>query len=46
MADYEALVKFGHSPARALEICIDAKRGDERAITWISMVKYILARTS
>lgn len=32
---YEMLVAFGHSPAKAAEICYDAQRHDEHARYWI-----------
>lgn len=31
----EALKAAGHSPAKAAEICLDAKRGDAYALQWI-----------
>lgn len=36
MADYEVLKAAGHSPAKAAEIELDAKRGDEIAKKWIA----------
>ncbi len=39
MSDYEALKAHGHSPAKAAEIALDAKRGDRCAIAWIAAVR-------
>jgi hypothetical protein len=39
MSNYEALKAAGHSPAKAAEICLDAERGDVRAIQWIKTVR-------
>ncbi len=33
-----ALVKYGHTPVKSLEIALDAERGDPHAIKWIAMV--------
>lgn len=35
---YRQLKRFGHTPAKALEIILDAKRGDRFAFLWIKMV--------
>jgi hypothetical protein len=35
---YRMLVRFGHAPDKALEITIDAKRGDSFARHWIGTV--------
>ena len=35
---YEALKRAGHSPAKAAEIMLDAKRGDNYARRWIAAV--------
>ena len=35
MSLYEALKGAGHSPAKAAEIVLDAKRGDQYAVAWI-----------
>ena len=32
----KALREYGHSSAKALEIAIDAERGDEHAISWVN----------
>lgn len=37
--DYEALKFAGHSAVKALEILIDARRGDQRAIFWVNFCK-------
>jgi len=34
---YELLKSFGHSPAKAAEIVLDASRGDAHAIQWIKI---------
>jgi hypothetical protein len=36
---YNALKSFGHSPQKALEILLDAKRGDRYALNWIRFVR-------
>ena len=41
MTDYQVLTGYGHSFAKALEIILDAKRGDEWAIMWIKFVRQI-----
>lgn len=38
MSVYEALKAHGHSAAKAAEIMLDAKRGDEYARQWIAQV--------
>jgi hypothetical protein len=38
-SDYEALKSFGHSPVKAAEIVLDAKRGNEYARRWIALVR-------
>ena len=38
MSDYETLVAYGHSPAKAAEIVLDASRGDAYAKAWIARV--------
>ena len=39
---YEALKAWGHSPAMAATIVLDAKRGDEHSRKWIKQVrKYV-----
>lgn len=35
-SDYEVLKAAGHSPLKALQITVDANRGDVNAITWIA----------
>ena len=37
--DYSLLVAMGHSPAKAAEIILDAKRGDEHALKWIRLAR-------
>ena len=39
MSDYDVLKAAGHSPAKAAEIALDAKRGDSHAISWIAIVR-------
>jgi hypothetical protein len=39
MTDYEALKLFGHSPAKAKEIILDAKRGDKFSQQYLDLVK-------
>ena len=36
---YAALVGAGHAPVKALEITIDAMRGNRYALQWIHIVK-------
>jgi hypothetical protein len=38
MSNYEALKKAGHSPDKAAEIVLDAKRGHSYAIEWIKVI--------
>jgi len=35
---YEALKAAGHSPMKAAEILLDAKRGDKHALQWLQAV--------
>jgi hypothetical protein len=42
--DYELLKRYGHSPAKAAEIILDAKRGDMFSRNWIARVSHILAQ--
>lgn len=35
---YLALKRAGHSPAKAAEIVLDAKRGDSQALGWIRAI--------
>ena len=35
MTPYDALKAYGHSPAKAAEIALDAKRGDTYALQWL-----------
>jgi hypothetical protein len=37
--NYELLKKAGHSPVKAAEIILDAKRGDAYAIQWINIIR-------
>jgi hypothetical protein len=39
VSDYEALKAHGHSPAKAAEIILDAKRGDLFSRKWIEFVR-------
>jgi hypothetical protein len=39
MTDYEILKHYGHSPAKAAEIALDAKRGDKHALAWLEAVR-------
>ncbi len=39
MSDYEVLKKAGHSPAKAFEIALDAKRGCKDAARWIEILR-------
>jgi len=34
---YELLKQAGHSPAKAAEIALDAKRGDAFALQWVDV---------
>jgi hypothetical protein len=34
---YEALKACGHSPTKAAEIMLDAKRGDKFCVRWIAL---------
>lgn len=38
-ATYELLKKMGHSPFKAAEIALDAARGDEHALIWVSVAR-------
>ena len=35
---YRALVAQGHDPAKAIEILLDAKRGDAHALNWLRVI--------
>lgn len=35
MTDYDLLKAEGHSPAKAAEIVLDARRGDKWALFWV-----------
>lgn len=39
MSDYEILKRAGHSPAKAAEIALDAKRGDKHALAWLTVAR-------
>jgi hypothetical protein len=39
MTDYEALKLLGHTPAKAQEIILDAKRGDDFSQRWLDWAK-------
>lgn len=34
-----AQLKRWHSPAKAVEILLDAKRGSKKALTWIKIIR-------
>lgn len=36
---YRLLVGHGHSPAKAIEIILEAMRGDELALEWIRFMR-------
>lgn len=36
---YRMLTKYGHSPVKALEMIIDARRRDKFALSWIRFVR-------
>lgn len=42
LSDYAALKAYGHSPAKAAEIVLDAKRGDFFSRGWIAVVRKAL----
>ena len=37
--DYSALIAIGHSPLKAAQIALDAKRGDKFSQDWIKLAK-------
>jgi hypothetical protein len=37
MRIYRLLKRQGHSPSKAVEILLDAKRGQEHALNWIGI---------
>lgn len=39
VTDYDALKTFGHSPQKAAEIALDAKRGDDHARRWVNIAR-------
>jgi hypothetical protein len=41
---YAALKRAGFSPAKAVEVLFDAKRGDVSAINWVRLVRTIAVR--
>jgi len=41
MTTYDKLKAFGHSPQKAAEILLDAKRGDSWAVKWVEMVRIL-----
>lgn len=43
VSDYNALKVYGHSPAKAAEIVLDAKRGDFFSERWVAFVRKALA---
>jgi hypothetical protein len=42
MAYYNLMVQWGHSPNKAMQIALDASRGDRFAIEWICYAAEIL----
>ena len=36
---YRLLIDAGHDPAKAVELLLDAKRGDEWALIWIRVLR-------
>jgi hypothetical protein len=42
MSHYEVLVRAGHTPHVALQIVLDANRGDEFCRRWIEMCRTIV----
>lgn len=46
MSDYEVLKAMGHTPAKAAEIALDAKRGDEYAVAWIEAARQMATERS
>lgn len=40
MSDYEALKRYGFSPAKAAEIALDARRGDWYAKQFLRLAKH------
>lgn len=45
-SDYAALKAYGHSPAKAAEIILDAKRGDKACERWIALVRKAIGEQS
>ena len=39
MRDYEVLKFYGHSPSKAAEIALDAKRGNAHALEWLAIAR-------
>lgn len=39
---YETLKLLGHTPAKTVEIMLDAKRGDKHALGWVDMALQML----
>lgn len=39
MSDYQALKAYGHSPFKAAEIALDAKRGEQHARAWVAAAR-------
>lgn len=35
---YEMLKRAGHSPAKAIEILVDARRGNRHAVDWVRAI--------
>ena len=42
MSDYEILKQYGHSPFKAPEIALDAKRGDIYALQWLAICRSLV----
>jgi hypothetical protein len=43
MTDYEALIAYGHSPARAKQIVLECKRGVPFSLAWVASVRSAMA---
>lgn len=39
LSDYDVLRAHGHSPMKAAEIALDAKRGVSHAVGWVAAVR-------
>lgn len=43
---YSMLKAYGHSPHKALDITIDAYRGNPTALKWVRWVRKVMSRKS